>query len=160
MDRRRLVLAVSCSVGLLTSSALTPRSLLAQTARFRSPEYIGAMTVMWRIVQSAREDVSRLLAAQNRTNEEWRIEVLAPFAAVETVRDAARGIVPPPKHASTHVRWLDALDDLVGAGLYLRNGILANSERSVQLARSSLDRATELLAEIEGSLPQRVRRTT
>ncbi|HLL50439.1 MAG TPA: hypothetical protein VK356_07205, partial [Thermomicrobiales bacterium] len=105
-----------------------------------------------------RQEVLRLLVAQNRTDEEWRIDVLAPFAVVETIREAARGIIPPPKYASTHARWLDALDDLVFAGLYLRNGILTDSERSVQLARSTLDRAAELLGEVEVSLPRRVRR--
>ena len=158
MDRRRLVLVLSSSVGLLTSGVLTPQAVLAQSVRARSPEYVGAMTVMWRTVQSARQEVLRLLIAQNRTNEEWRIDVLAPFAVVETIREAARGIVPPPKYAIVHARWLDALDDLVFAGLYLRNGILTDSERSVQLARSTLDRAAELLGEVEVSLPRRVRR--
>ena len=159
MDRRRLLLALSSSVGLLTSCALTPRSLLAQTVRSRSPEYVGAMTVMWRTVQSARQEVLALLVAQNRTNEEWRIDVLAPFAVVETIREAARGIVPPPKYAIVHARWLDALDDLVFAGLYLRNGILTDNERLIQLARTTLARVTDLLAEIEDTLPPRVRRT-
>ena len=158
MDRRRLILALSSSVGLFTSGALTPRSLLAQTVRSRSPEYVGAMTVMWRTVQSARQEVLRLMAAQNRTNEEWRIDVLAPFAVVETIREAARGIVPPPKYAIVHARWLDALDDLVFAGLYLRNGVLTDSERSVQWARTTLARAADLLAEVEDTLPLRVRR--
>ena len=159
MDRRRLLLALSSSVVLLTSRALTPRSLLAQTVRSRSPEYVGAMTVMWRTVQSARQEVSRLLAVQDQTAEEWRIDVLAPFAVVETMREVARGIVPPPKYAIVHARWLDALDDLVFAGLYLRNGILTDSERSIQLARTTLARVTDLLAEIEVTLPPRVRRT-
>ena len=159
MDRRRLILAVSTSLGLLTSGALTPWAVLAQTVRARSPEYVGAMTVMWHTVQSARQEVSRLLAVQDQTTEEWRIDVLAPFAVVETMREVARGIVPPPKYASTHTRWLDALDELVFAGLYLRNGILTDNERLIQLARTTLARATDLLAEIEVTLPLRVRRT-
>ena len=159
MERRRLILAVSTSLGLLTSGALTPWAVLAQTVRAKSPEYVGAMTVMWRTVQSARQEVSRLLAVQDQTTEEWRIDVLAPFAVVETMREVARGIVPPPKYAIVHARWLDALDDLVFAGRYLRNGILTDSERSVQLARSTLARVTDLLAEIEVTLPLRVRRT-
>src|SRR5829696_4283949 len=95
MDRRRLVLATSSAVGLSGSGALPSRSVQAQVVRSRGPEYAGAMTVMWRRVHWVGQEVSRLMAAQNRSDEEWRIDVLAPFTVVTTVRDAARAIVPP-----------------------------------------------------------------
>ncbi len=159
MDRRRLVFAASSAAGLAGSGVLTPGSVLAQVVRSRSPEYAGAMTVMWRTVQWVLQEVSRLMAAQDRSNEEWRIDVLAPFAVVTTVRDAARAIVPPPKYAAGHALWLDALDELASAGLHLRNGVLANNERSFQLATRAIESATDLIAEVEISLPRRVRRT-
>jgi hypothetical protein len=114
---------------------------------------------MWRSVQWVLQEVSRLLAAQDRSDEEWRIDVLAPFAAVTTVRDAARTIVPPPKYTATHALWLDALDELMSASLHMRNGVLVNSERSYQLATRAIESATDLIAEVEAALPRRVRRT-
>jgi hypothetical protein len=117
------------------------------------------MTVMWRTVQWVLQEVSRLMAAQERSDEEWRIDVLAPFAAVTSVRDAARAIVPPAKYTAGHALWLEALDELVSAGLHLRNGVLADNERSFQLATRAIESATDLIAEVEVALPRRVRRT-
>ena len=159
MDRRRLVRAAVSAAGLSGSGALTPGSVRAQAVRSRSPEYAGAMTVMWRTVQWVLQEVSRLMAAQERSDEEWRIDVLAPFAAVTSVRDAARAIVPPAKYTAGHALWLEALDELVSAGLHLRNGVLADNERSFQLATRAIESATDLIAEVEVALPRRVRRT-
>jgi hypothetical protein len=159
MDRRRLVLAASSAAGRSGSGVLPRGSVRAQVVRSRSPEYAGAMTVMWRTVQWVLQEVSRLMAAQDRSDEEWRIDVLAPFAVVTTIRDAARAIVPPAKYAAGHALWLDALDELVSAGLYLRNGVLTNTERSFPLATRAIESATDLIAEVEVALPRRVRRT-
>jgi hypothetical protein len=159
MDRRRLVLAASFTAGLAGSGVLTPGSVLAQVVRSRSPEYAGAMSVMWRTVQWVLQEVSRLMAAQNRSDEEWRIDVLAPFAVVTTIRDASRAIVPPAKYAAGHALWLDALDELVSAGLHLRTGVLDDNERSFQLATRAIESATNLIAEVEVTLPRRVQRT-
>ena len=158
MNRRHLVRAAASGVGLLPSGGLAPPFALAQTVRTGSPEYIGAMTVMWRSVRSARQDISRLLSEPNREDEEWRIDVLAPFAVVVAVRDTTRTIVPPPKYVSAHARWLAALDTLVTAGTYLRAGILTDNEDTIQLARRSLTRAEDLLIQVEVLLPRRVLR--
>ncbi|HZG65754.1 MAG TPA: hypothetical protein VEZ12_03370 [Herpetosiphonaceae bacterium] len=159
MDRRRLVLTTSSAAALSTAAALAPRTAEGQALRSRAPEYVGAMTVVRRSLQWVRQEVARLMDAQQRDDEEWRIDVLAPFAAVEALRDASRAIIPPAKYATTHDRWLEALDELVAAGLHLRSGVLADNERSVALATRAMERAGELLDELSPLLPRSVART-
>jgi hypothetical protein len=57
------------------------------------------------------------------------------------------------------VRWLEAVDELVAAGLHLRTGVLDDNDRSVEFATRSLDRARVLLDEVDAFLPRRVRPT-
>ena len=158
MDRRQLVRLASSAAALSGAAALAPNVALSQAPRYSVPEYVGAMTVMRRSVQWVQQEVTRLLDAQDREDEEWRIDVLAPFAAVDVVRDAALAIVPPSKYATGHEQWLEAVDELVAAGLHLRNGVLANSERSFEFATRSLDRASVMLEDVDIFLPRRVRR--
>ena len=158
MDRRRLVRAAPLVAALSGTGALVPGGALGQITRSSVPEYVGAMTVLRRSIRWVEQEVARLMDAQDREDEEWRIDVLAPFAVVDTVRDAALAIVPPSKYATGHELWLDAVDELVAAGLHLRNGVLADNERSYEFATRSLDRATVLLEEVEVFLPRRVRR--
>ena len=160
MNRRRLALAASSAAVLSGSAALAPIAVVSQATRSPVPEYVGAMTVMWRSVQWFQREVSQLMDEQNREDEEWGIDVLAPFAVVDAVREAGRMIAPPRKYATSHALWLDALDEFVAAGLHLRNGVLADNERSFALATRTMDRAADLLDEVEAGLPRRVRRTS
>ncbi len=157
MDRRRLVLAASSAAALTGSATLAPQGALTQVVRSSVPEYVGAMSIMRRSVDWVEREVSRLLAEENWDDEEWQIDMLAPFAAVEAVREAGRSIVAPGKFATAHERWLDAVDELVAAGLHLRTGVLDDNDRSVAFARRSLDRASVLLDEVDAFLPRRVR---
>ena len=159
MDRRRLVLAASSAAALSGSATLAPNAALTQTVRSPVPEYVGSMTIMRRTIDWVEQEVSRLMAVQDRDDEEWRIDVLAPFAAVEAVREAGRTIVAPGKFATAHERWLEAVDELVAAGLHLRTGVLDDNDRSFEFARRSLDRASVLLDEVDAFLPRRVRLT-
>ena len=154
MNRRRLVLGASAA------AAMLPSATAAQIVRSSVPEYVGAITVMRRTTRWVEQEVTRLLDAQNREDEEWRIDVLAPFAAVEAVREAGRTIAPPGRFASTHELWLDAVDELVAAGLHLRTGVLDDNDRSFEFATRAMDRATLLLDEVDLLLPRRARPIT
>ena len=144
MDRRRLVLAVSSAAVVSTSAALAP-SAAFQVVRSSVPEYVGAMTIMRRNADWVLDEVSRLMTIEDRDDEEWRIDVLAPFAVVEAIREAGRTIAPPGKYADAHLIWLDAVDELVAAGLHLRTGVLDDNQRSIDLATRAMDRARDLL---------------
>src|SRR4051812_32680323 len=109
MDRRRLVLMASSTAALSGPAALIPSAAAAQVIRSSVPEYVGAVTVMRRTADWVVDEVTRLLDEQNRDDEEWRIDVLAPFAAVDAIREAGRAIAPPARFASTHELWLDAV---------------------------------------------------
>jgi hypothetical protein len=160
MDRRRLVFAASSAAAVSSPAALAPHGALSQVIRSAVPEYVGAMTIMRRSVDWVEQEVTRLLADEDREDEDWRIDVLAPFAAVEAVREAGRSIIPPGKFATAHERWLDAVDELVAAGLHLRTGVLDDNDRSIEFARRALDRASVLLDEVDAFLPRRARPTT
>ena len=160
MDRRRLVLAASSAAALTGSATLAPNGALTQVVRSSVPEYVGSMIIMRRSVDWVEQEVERLLADQNREDEDWRIDVLAPFAVVEAVQEAGRTIVPPGKFATAHARWLDAVDELVAAGLHLRTGVLDDNERSFDFATRAMDRASVLLDEVDAFLPRRARLTT
>jgi hypothetical protein len=160
MDRRRLVLAASSAAALSGSAALAPHGALTQAVRTSVLEYVGAMTIMLRTLDWVQHEVSRLLAEQNREDEEWRIDVLAPFAAVEAVREAGRTIVAPGRFVIAHARWFEAVDELGAAGLLLRTGVLDDNDRSLELAAQSLDRARLLLDEVDAFLPRRGRLPT
>jgi hypothetical protein len=160
MDRRRLVLTASSAAALSGSATFVPNGALSQAVRSSVPEYVGAMTIMRRTVDWVEQEVSRLMAAQDREDEDWRIDVLAPFATVEAVRDAGRTVVPPGKFATAHARWLDAVDELVVAGLHLRTGVLDDNERSFEFATRAMDRASVLLDEVDAFLPRRARPIT
>jgi hypothetical protein len=160
MDRRRLILAASSATALTGSATLAPSGALTQVVRSSVPEYLGAMTIMRRSIAWVQREVSRLMVDQDRDDEEWRIDVLAPFAAVDALREAGRTIVPPGKFATAHARWLDAIDELVAAELHLRTGVLDDNERSFEFATRAMNRAALLLAEVDALLPRRVRPTT
>src|SRR3712207_9564244 len=108
MDRRQPVRRALSAAALSGAVALVPTVTLSQAPRSSVPEYVGAMTVMRRSVQWVQQEVTRLMADQNREDEEWRIDVLAPFAVVDAIREAALAIVPPSKYASGHDQWLEA----------------------------------------------------
>ena len=89
MDRRQLVSAASIAAVLLV-----PRGALGQATRSSVPEYVAASIALRRCLNWAQQEVERLLDAQDRQNEEWRIDVLAPFAVVDAVREAALAVSP------------------------------------------------------------------
>lgn len=157
MDRRRLVLGASSAAALSGAAALVPGAAVSQVIRSSVPAYVGAMTVMRRSADWVLQEVDLLLAEQDREDEEWRIDVLAPFAAVAAVREAGRTIVPPARFATAHLLWLDAMDELTAAGLHLRTAVLDDNERSFGLATRALERATDLLVEVDALLPRRAR---
>jgi hypothetical protein len=105
------------------------------------------------------QEVTELLDGQDRDNEEWRIDVLAPFAVVDALRQSGRTIVPPGKYTDAHAQWLDVVDELGAAGLHLRTGVLDDNERSFDLATAAMDRARRWLDEVDAVVPRRVGRT-
>jgi len=160
MDRRRLVLGVSSAAAVSGVAALVPSAAVSQVTRSSVPAYVGSMTVMRRSVEWVLQEVTPLLAEQNREDEEWRIDVLAPFAAVDAVREAGRTIIPPGRFAAAHLLWLDAMDELLAAGLHLRTAVLDDNERSFGFATRAMARATDLLVEVDALLPRRARPIT
>jgi hypothetical protein len=160
MDRRRLVIASSTS-GALSASTSLGQGVGGERARTRTAqaEYVGALTIMRRHADWVLEEVTTLLDAEDRDDEEWRIDVLAPFGAVEALRASGRSLVPPGKYEDGHDHWLDCVDELEDAGAHLRTGVLEDVDRSVDLAQQALDRARDRLAEVDAEIPRRVGRT-
>src|SRR5215204_5072072 len=110
MNRRRLVFTASSAAALSTSVTLG-QDVSVQAARASVPQYVGALTIMRRHADWVLQEVTRLLDAQDRDNEEWRIDVLAPFAIVDALRASGRTIVPPGKYTDAHAFWLDVVDE-------------------------------------------------
>ncbi len=158
MNRRRLVFTASSAAALSTSVALS-QGTSVQAARTSLPQYVGALTIMRRHADWVLQEVTRLLEAQDRDDEEWRIDVLAPFAIVDALRESGRTIVAPGKYADAHGNWLDVVDELSTAGLHLRTGVLDDNDRSFDLAREAIDRARSRLEEVDAVVPRRVGRT-
>jgi hypothetical protein len=158
VNRRRLVLTAPSAAALSTSVALG-QGVTVEATRTSVPQYVGALTIMRRQADWVLQEVTALLDAQERDDEEWRIDVLAPFAVVEAMRQSGRTIVPPGKYANAHANWLDVVDALGAAGLHLRTGVLDDNERSFDLATGAMDRAQNRLDEVDAVVPRRVGRT-
>jgi hypothetical protein len=158
VNRRRLVLTASSAAALSTTVALG-QDTSVQAARTSVPQYVGALTIMRRQADWVLQEVTELLDGQDRDNEEWRIDVLAPFAVVDALRQSGRTIVPPGKYTDAHAQWLDVVDELGAAGLHLRTGVLDDNERSFDLATAAMDRARRWLDEVDAVVPRRVGRT-
>jgi hypothetical protein len=161
MDRRRIVLAAS-SAAAVSISAAAGQGVEVERARTKPAvsEYVGALTIMRRHADWVLEEVTTLLDAEDRDDEEWRIDVLAPFGAVDALRESGRSLVPPGKYEDGHDSWLDCVDELEDAGEHLRTGVLDDVDRSVDLAEDALDRARDRLAEVDAEIPRRVGRST
>jgi hypothetical protein len=158
VNRRRLVLTASSAAALSTTVALG-QDTSVQAARTSVPQYVGALTIMRRQADWVLQEVTELLDGQDRDNEEWRIDVLAPFAVVDALRQSGRTIVPPGKYTDAHAQWLDVVDELGAAGLHLRTGVLDDNERSFDLATAAMDRARRWLDEVDAVVPRRIGRT-
>ncbi len=65
-------------------------------------------------------------------------------------------------HRAVDPVWgdLDAVDELVAAGLHMRTGVLDDNQRSIDLATRAMDRARDLLVEVDAMLPRRARPIT
>jgi len=161
MDRRRLVLAATSAAAVSVSDAMG-QGVGVEKAKNNTAqsEYVGALTIMRRHADWVLQEVSALLAAEDRDDEEWRIDVLAPFGAVEALRESGRTLVPPVKYEDGHDSWLECVDELEDAGVHLRTGVLDDNDRSVDLAEDALDRARDRLAEVDAEIPRRVGRST
>ena len=94
MNRRRLVLTATSAAALSTAAALG-QDTTVQAARTSVPQYVGALTIMRRQADWVLQEVTALLDTQDRDDEEWRIDVLAPFAVVVALRQSGRTVVPP-----------------------------------------------------------------
>ena len=158
MNRRRLVLTASSAAALSTAVALG-QDTSVQAARTSVPQYVGALTIMRRQADWVLQEVTEQLDTQDRDDEEWRIDVLAPFAVVDALRQSGRTIVPPGKYTDAHAQWLDVVDELGAAGLHLRTGVLDDNERSFDLATAAMDRARSRLDEVDAVVPRRVGRS-
>ena len=162
MNRRRLVLTGSSAAAVSASAALGQDVGVekAKNAKTATPEYTGALTIMRRQADWVLEETTRLLDARDRDDEEWRIDVLAPFAAVASLRESGQSLVAPAKYADGHASWLDCVDELEDAGEHVRTGVLDEVDRSFDLAEDALDRARDRLAEADAEIPRRVGRST
>jgi hypothetical protein len=158
VNRRRLVLTTSSAAALSTTVALG-QGTSVEAARTSVPQYVGALTIMRRQADWVLQEVTERLDTQDRDDEEWRIDVLAPFAVVDALRQSGRTIVPPGKYTDAHAQWLDVVDELGAAGLHLRTGVLDDTERSFDLATAAMDRARRWLDEVDAVVPRRVGRT-
>jgi hypothetical protein len=158
VNRRRLVLTASSAAALSTTVALG-QDTSVQAARTSVPQYVGALTIMRRQADWVLQEVTELLDGQDRDNEEWRIDVLAPFAVVDALRQSGRTIVPPGKYTDAHAQWLDVVDELGAAGLHLRTGAMDDNDRSFDLTTAAMDRARRRLDEVDAVVPRRVGRT-
>jgi hypothetical protein len=158
VNRRRLIFTAPSAAAIATAVALG-QGTTVEAARTSVPQYVGALTIMRRQADWVLQEVAGLLDAQARDDEEWRIDVLAPFAVVDALRQSGRTIVPPGKYAEAHATWLDVVDALGAAGLHLRTGVLDDTERSFALATEALDRARSRLEEVDAVVPRRVGRT-
>jgi hypothetical protein len=158
VNRRRLVLTASSAAALSTTVALG-QDTSVEAARTSVPQYVGALTIMRRQADWVLQEVTELLDVQVRDDEEWRIDVLAPFAVVDALRQSGRTIVPPGKYTDAHAQWLDVVDELGAAGIHLRTGVLDDNERSFDLATAAMDRARRWLDEVDAVVPRRIGRT-
>jgi hypothetical protein len=159
MDRRRILFALT-SATLSTAASQLPETAIAQGARMRGAEYLGAISVLRRTIDWVEVEVRRLLDDRDETDEGWRVDVLAPFAAVAAVQEASLALLPPTKYDDVHALWRDALDELAAAERQLRIAVLDDVARAYSLADRALDRARDLLDEVDAALPGRVAQLT
>ena len=159
MNRRRLVLTATTAAA-LSSTVAHSQGTTVEAVRTSIPQYVGALTIMRRQAEWVLHEVAELLDAPDRNDEEWPIDVLAPFAIVAALRASGRTIVPPRKYADAHATWLDVVNELGDAGLHLRTGVLDGIERSFALATEALDEARSRLDEVDAVVPRRLGRAT
>jgi hypothetical protein len=151
MDRRRLFLAAAAA-----TAAFVPRIVRAQDSDADANLYTGSIVAINHMMTYFFEEVTRLtenFGMAQMTDEEWRVDILAPFSIPRAAQQALLEITPPAVFVASFESYSEAIDHAVQAGDYMKSGILNMDADSLNLASAEIEATSELITQATAALP-------
>jgi hypothetical protein len=150
MHRRRFM-AVGAFV-----AALAPFVARAQDDEWELANYLGSLTVLLNMLTWMFDETARLTTNSTEADyidEQWRVDVLAPFAIASAAQEVIAGLNPPLMFADSHDLLSQSIDNLVTAGDYMNEGVLNLDLTALELATEHMLVANDLVEQANDTLP-------
>jgi hypothetical protein len=144
MDRRLFVAAVSAT------ACFYPRPVKAQCSEDELDRvealarYGSAMQTMARMLDWGTNETAEVLLSKDYLNEDWRMDLVAPFAIADAVVEISRSIQPPEELTESYDLFIEGVESLVRAGDEIRKWVLTSDPARMDAALAYLAKWSEL----------------
>lgn len=153
VTRRGLFAAMGATGG---SIALAPLLARAQGADSEESQYIGSILAIANMMTWFFDEEVRFTSNYDPAlllDEEWRVDVLAPFAVARAAQVVLLDIEPPPVYAESYDLFVESVDNAVLSGDSMKTGVLNVDAAAIQTAAEYLGRSSDLIIEATEALP-------
>jgi hypothetical protein len=93
------------------------------------------------------------VTAANFLDEQWKVDVLAPYAVPQAAQQVLAKLSPPAIFAASHDLILQSVDELVLAQTAMERGVLNADMASVNESADHITHASNLIEQAAHALP-------